>query len=131
MSTDYITVTDAPDTAPWLIMVHGMTLDHQVFSSQVVAFKEQYRILLIDLPGHGLSTYVPGPYGHVEMMEHVRRIWDQAAIGPAHFWATYTGTAVGLLLAVQEPKRFRSFILEGAVISGYDMPYVNGTLGQA
>lgn len=85
MSTDYITVTDAPDTAPWLIMVHGMTQDHRVFSSQVVAFKEQYRILLIDLPGHGLSTYVPGPYGHVEMMEHVRRIWDQAAIAPAHF----------------------------------------------
>ena len=41
MSTDYITVTDAQDTAPWLIMVHGMTLDHRVFSSQVVAFKEQ------------------------------------------------------------------------------------------
>ena len=31
MSTDYITVTDAPDAAPWLIMVYGMTQDHQVF----------------------------------------------------------------------------------------------------
>ena len=131
MSQGYITVSDAADAAPWLIMVHGMTQDHRVFSSQVAAFKDRYRILLIDLPGHGLSTEVPGPYGHVEMMEHVRLMWDQAAIGPAHFWATHTGTAVGLLLAAQEPERFKSLILEGAVISGYDMPYVSETLGQA
>ncbi len=131
MSTPYKTVTSAGPEAPWLTLVHGMTQDHRVFSSQVHAFREKYRILLIDLPGHGLATSVPGPYGHLEMMGHVRRALDHAAIGPTHFWATHTGTAVGLLLAIREPQRFRSLILEGAVVSGAVMPYISKTLTQA
>ncbi|MEZ7845332.1 MAG: hypothetical protein QMB27_04915 [Rhodospirillales bacterium] len=55
-----------------IVMIHSITQDHRVLSSQVVAFIDPYRLLLIDLPGHGLSIDVPGPYGHVEMMEHVR-----------------------------------------------------------
>lgn len=121
----------AGPAAPWIIMVHGMAQDHRVFSSQVIAFKQSYRILLIDLAGHGLAKDVPGPYGHMEMMQHLRTALDTAAIGPAHFWATHTGTALGLLLAAEEPERFLSLILEGAVVSGAAMPYISSTLSRA
>lgn len=130
-SDTYTVDTEAGASAPWLILVHGMTQDHRVFDAQVAAFKGSHRLLLVDLPGHGLATDVPGPYGHLDMMNHVQAVLDKAGIGPAHFWATHTGTAVGLLLAVREPGRFRSLILEGAVISGHDMPYVAKTLGRA
>ncbi|MBC8240859.1 MAG: hypothetical protein H8E30_10340, partial [Alphaproteobacteria bacterium] len=43
----------------WLVMVHGMSQDHRVFSAQVEAFKDRHPILLIDLPGHGLSAGIP------------------------------------------------------------------------
>lgn len=131
MSEMYITITEAGSGAPWLTMVHGMTQDHRAFSSQVAAFKARYNILLVDLPGHGLAKDVDGPYGHMEMTAHVRSCMDQADIPPCHYWATHTGTAIGLLLAVSEPERFKSLILEGCVISGYDMPYVFKTLAKA
>ncbi|NQW01613.1 MAG: alpha/beta fold hydrolase [Rhodospirillales bacterium] len=124
-------VTDAGDGAPWLTLVHGMAQDHRVFAPQVEAFRDSYRLLLVDLPGHGRARTIPGPYGHLEMMAHLRNVLDQTEIGPTHFWATHTGTAVGLLLAVREPERFRSLILEGAVISGFAMPYVQETLATA
>jgi len=112
-------------------MVHGMTQDHRVFSAQVKYFQNEFRLLLVDLPGHGRSADVAGPYGHWEMMQHVRSALDQVAVGPVHYWATHTGTALGLLLAADEPERFHSLILEGAVVSGASMPYISETLSSA
>jgi len=42
-------------------MVHGMSQDRRVFGAQADAFRTDYRIQLIDLPGHGLSEDMAGP----------------------------------------------------------------------
>lgn len=131
MTQYYEKITKAGTAAPWITMVHAMTQDRRVFSGQIEAFQNDFQILLIDLPGHGLATRVPGPYGHLEMTEHVSRVLDQTQIGASHFWATHTGTAIGLILAVRKPERLNSLILEGAVISGFPMPYVGNTLAMA
>ena len=41
---------------PWLIFIHGVGMDHRTFENQVDAFKENFRILVWDLPGHGNSS---------------------------------------------------------------------------
>jgi len=127
----FLTVTDAGETAPWLTLIHGMVGDHRVFDKQVEAFKDRYRLLLVDLPGHGFAAEVTGPFGHLEMMAHVRRVLDQAEVRSSHVWATHTGTSVAILLAIREPKRFKSLILEGAVLAGHPMPYISQTLAAA
>jgi len=117
-------VTAAPEGAPWLVMVHGMSGDHRVFDEQVRAFRECYRILLVDLPGHGLSAGVPGPFGHRELAGHVEGALEEAGLARLHYWGSHTGAAVGLLLALGRPERFASLILEGAVLPGRVMPSV-------
>jgi pimeloyl-ACP methyl ester carboxylesterase len=114
----------APEGAPWLVMVHGMSGDHRVFDEQVRAFRDRYQILLVDLPGHGLSAGVPGPFGHRELAGHVEAALDATGLASAHYWGTHTGAAVGLLLALRRPARFASLILEGAVLPGRVMPSV-------
>ena len=131
MATGYETVLKAGDTAPWLAMVHGMSGDHRVFSAQVAAFKARYRILLVDLPGHGLASDVPGPFGQIELAAHVAGALADAGAEPCHYWATHTGTALGLLLATERAGRFRSMILEGAVLPGHAMPSVDRELKRA
>lgn len=131
MSANYQVINDAGAEAPWLVMVHGMSHDHRAFSAQVVDFRSRYRIALIDLPGHGLSADVPGPFGHAELAGHVLGALERADIGRCHYWASHTGTALGLLLAAAHPARFRSLILEGAVLPGQAMPYVAAALGRA
>lgn len=106
------------DQLPWLVMVHGMSQDHRVFSSQVEAFRKRFRILLIDLPGHGLSSAVDGPFGHLEFAEHVRESIRAAKIDHCHYWGTHTGATVGLLIAAQAPSLFNSLVLEGPAIPG-------------
>ena len=127
----YQTVIAAGDAAPWLVMVHGMSGDRRVFAAQVTAFKARYRILLVDLPGHGLSSDVPGPFGHSEFAAHVAGALAHAGAEPCHYWATHTGSALGLLLATERPGRFRSMILEGSVLPGHVMPSVERELGRA
>ena len=125
MSANYKTVIESGTGAPWLVMVHGMSQDHRVFSAQVEAFKDRYRILLIDLPGHGLSAALPGPFGHLELAAQVAGAMAAAGVSRCHYWATHTGTSLGLLLASERPERFRSLVLEGAVLPGHAMPSVD------
>ncbi len=131
MSKHFKVVREAGANRPWLVMVHGMSQDHRVFSAQVDAFKHRHPILLIDLPGHGLSSDLPGPYGHGEMAAHVAAAIRAAGSTPCHYWATHTGTALGLLLASREPDNFLSLILEGVVLPGRAMPSVEVELQRA
>ena len=36
-----------------MIFIHGVGMDHRTFEKQVDAFKEKFRVLVWDLPGHG------------------------------------------------------------------------------
>ena len=131
MSANFKTVTEAAAHAPWMVMVHGMSQDHRVFSAQVAAFKDRYRILLIDLPGHGLSADIPGPFGHLELASRVVGAMDHAGVAACDYWATHTGTSLGLLIACETPHRFRCLILEGTVLPGHTTPSVAFEYGRA
>lgn len=123
----YEAISDAPATAPWLVMLHGFSQDRRAFGAQCDAFRDRYRLLLIDLPGHGASRTMPGPYGHGELATAVERTLDDAieASTPCAIWGTHTGAAVALLLAVRNPQRFAALVLEGAVLPGRAMASVS------
>ena len=114
----YETVTDVGPAGPWLTLVHAAAQDRRVFSAQVAAFRASFRLLLIDLPGHGLSSSLSGPYGLEEYAAGVRAALSAARVERTHFWGTHTGAGVGLLLACREPARFASLVLEGPVVPG-------------
>ena len=91
----YQLVTDASADATWISMVHGVSQDHRVFDRQVDAFRRKFRIILIDLPGHGLSSELSGPYGLQEFASSISGALDQAGVTPSHFWGTHLGAAQG------------------------------------
>ena len=111
----YEEVTDAGPKGPWLTLVHAASQHRGVFSAQVAAFRETFRLLLIDLPGHGLSASLPGPYGLEEYAASVKAAMSAAGVERTHLWGTHTGAGVGLLLACREPARFIKLVLEGPV----------------
>lgn len=111
-------------SAPWLTLVHGASQNRSVFSAQIPVFRDRYRLLLVDLAGHGASSHLMGPFG---AWEYAAAVWEAlvaARVDRTHFWGTHTGTSVGLLLATRHPDRFLSLVLEGAVIPGQIIPSV-------
>lgn len=125
-----ITIEDA-ENRPWLVMVHGMSQNHRYFGKQVEAFKSLYRILLIDLPGHGLSSALGGPFGHIEFAAHVERILDTPRFGSVHYWGTHTGGTVGVLLGLRRPDLIRSLLLEAPSVPGQNPPIVTSLIARA
>jgi 3-oxoadipate enol-lactonase len=115
-------VSAAPDDAPWIVMVHGMSQDRRLFASQVEAFRDDHRLLLVDLPGHGLSSSLPGPFDLTSFAASVRGAMERAGVGRCHFWGTHTGAGAGLLAACEAPELFTSLVLEGAVFPGHPLP---------
>jgi pimeloyl-ACP methyl ester carboxylesterase len=97
-------------------MVHGFTQNCNYFSAQIPGFQKDFRILLTDLRGHGKSTSAAGPYGIEEYADDILMIIDEIGIEKAHYWGTHTGAAIGLVLALQQPERFSSLILEGTFL---------------
>lgn len=127
---DITVVDDVGPDRPWLTFVHGFTQHQGVFSAQVQVFRSRYRLLLVDLPGHGSAAGHPGPYGPAEYAGHVTRALDSAGVAMTHFWGTHTGAGIGLLLARRHPARFRSLVLEGAVVLGRQPASVQDTLAR-
>ena len=117
-------IDEAGAKAPWLTMVHAAVLNRRIFSSQVQAFRDDYRLLLIDLPGHGNSVDLPGPYGFEEYAASVLAALDAAGVETTHYMGTHTGAAVALILASRQPQRFDSLALEGPPLPGIDLPSV-------
>lgn len=123
-------VTRAAPDAPWITMVHGVSQDRRVFSAQVDAFGGDYRLLLIDLPGHGLSSEMTGPYGIAEFAASIEAAMAEAGVSRSHFWGTHIGAGAGLLLACRAPGLFQSLVLEGPVFPGRPLPAVSETLAR-
>lgn len=128
---EFDTITTAGETRPWLTLVHGASQHSGLFSAQVEDFKSDYRLLLVDLPGHGRSSAHPGPYGLAEYARGVLAAIRAARIERTHFWGTHTGAGIGLMLAVQHPELIASLILDGAILPGVDLPYVTARIGRA
>lgn len=42
--------------AKTVVMIHGWTCDHTFWSAQVPTFSRQYKVIALDLPGHGRSA---------------------------------------------------------------------------
>lgn len=42
--------------AKTVVMIHGWTCDHTFWSAQVPAFSKRYKVIALDLPGHGRSA---------------------------------------------------------------------------
>ncbi|GAA6211165.1 2-succinyl-6-hydroxy-2,4-cyclohexadiene-1-carboxy late synthase [Hyphomicrobiales bacterium 4NK60-0047b] len=115
-------------TSQWLIMVHGLTQNKNLFNKQIPEFKDDLNLLLIDLPGHGGSSKIKGPYGLSEYAHAIHQVIAHHNITNSIFWGTHIGAGAGLLLACQKPNLFSSLILEGPVFPGRNFPLVSKLL---
>ena len=118
-------------TDPWLVMVHGFTHDHTYFRRQIEEFQRNFRILAVDLRGHGQSSRFPGPFGVEEYADDIQAMLDNAGIRQTIYWGTHTGSAIGLIMTLRQPERFSSLILEGTFLPGFPMPRVGELITRA
>lgn len=103
------------DPKPALVLLHGFALDSRVWRRQVEALAEDYRILLVDLPGFGPQAR---PVGEVQPGAEIARAMDNAGLVRAHLIGASYGAAAAVDFALQSPKRVESLTLVGPMMLG-------------
>ena len=101
-----------------VILLHGFAVNGDLnwrLTGVAKALREDYRVIVLDQRGHGLSSkpHEPEAYG-AEMAEDVVRLMDYLNIDRAHVAGYSLGGYVALKLAALHPERLLSVGVLGA-----------------
>jgi len=105
--------TDSWADAPTIFMVHGAMANARRFRSWVPALARRYKVVRMDMRGHGESS-VPG--GHSELslpvlVGDVLALLDHLRCDKVHFVGNSAGGYVGQHLAMDHPERVATLAL--------------------
>lgn len=96
-------------SGPAVVLLHGLGSSSADWSTLLPALEPGYRVLSVDLPGHGASPLPSGRLTIESMARDVAALLDDEA--PAHVVGLSLGACVGLRLALQAPRAVRSLTL--------------------
>ena len=109
---------------PPVILVHGLACGRRMWWRQRMSFAGRYRVVMPDLPGHGLSETPDDPRAYAEdvFADDLIALLDRLGIGKAAFVGFSMGAGISLNLAVRHPERVSALVLVG-VGSGSENPW--------
>jgi 2-succinyl-6-hydroxy-2,4-cyclohexadiene-1-carboxylate synthase len=101
---------------PPLVLLHGFTGSQATWEAQRAFFEGQYRVLTVDLLGHGhtRAPYNPARYTMEQAAHDLARLMEHADLGPIHLLGYSMGGRLALYLALHYPHLIRTLILESA-----------------
>lgn len=105
-----------PDN-PLVMFLHPAFGDHRCFDSQIEAFSEHYRVITLDMLGHGRSQLSGGKEKMDVTIEHIREIMDIEGYNSSHFVGVSMGSLVAQYYAIRYPDRVNSL----TAVGGYDI----------
>ncbi|MCP8616430.1 alpha/beta fold hydrolase [Salirhabdus salicampi] len=100
----------------WIVFVHGIGGNHKIFYKQIDEMKEHYNLVLLDLPGHGVSADFHHDDDTLSLTcQLIVELLNTLNIKRAHFIGVSLGTIILQYMAMQCPDRFKSMVLAGSV----------------
>lgn len=90
---------------PAVLLLGSLGSGIQMWDPQIPALAERFRVVQVDLRGHGSSPVPPGPYRLDDLVDDVVALLDHLAVPAAHVVGLSLGGMVGMRLAAREPAR--------------------------
>ncbi|MCX2522664.1 alpha/beta fold hydrolase [Larsenimonas rhizosphaerae] len=104
-----------PDDAPVIVLIHGLTMDNAVWETWRPVLAEQYRVIVLDLPGHGLSTAAPRWQADIpHHVEVVHQTLNQLTEAPFTLIGHSMGGWISWLYTLTHPNRVTALGLVAA-----------------
>ena len=99
---------EGPDGAPVVTLAHAQNLNRSSWDSLVPALIDRYRVLRVDLRGHGDSGEPASEFTIEDLAADVVATLDAHKVGATHFVGSSLGGMVGFALAIDHPARLDS-----------------------
>ncbi len=96
---------------PPVVLLHGLSGNLDLWAPQVPALAERYRVIAVDIRGHGRSDKPPGPYSVDQFAEDVRGLLDHLGIERAVVGGLSMGGGTAQTLALRHPERVQALML--------------------
>jgi pimeloyl-ACP methyl ester carboxylesterase len=101
-----------------LVLLHGGAVDSRFFDQNIDSLAERFRVIAIDLWGHGRSPDREGRFSLASFSTDVAEIIETVADGSAHVLGHSIGAAVALDLTLRRPDLVRQLI---QISGGFDV----------
>ena len=93
---------------------HSLGANRSLWNRQTERMSQKYKVVRIDLRGHGQSDLFETPYSIKTLAADIIVLLDFLKIQKCHFVGLSLGSMIGLWLAVNRPERFNKMVLAGA-----------------
>lgn len=97
---------DGDPGRPWLTALHALATDSRLWDAQVPGWMAEYRVLRLDMRGHGSSPFGSGPSRSIESLAaDVAAVWDALEIERSVLVGLSIGGMIALDIALASPDR--------------------------
>ena len=100
-----------------LLFCHSLGANRHLWDRQIALFERHYKIVRLDLRGHGQSDVFTAPYSIEMLAKDVLHLLDHLRIQHCSLIGLSLGSMIGLWLAAHQPHRFKRMVLAGASAS--------------
>jgi pimeloyl-ACP methyl ester carboxylesterase len=108
-----------PKDAPVLVLIHGSNAALFTWEPWVTRLQSEFRVISMDMPGHGLTGPVPSDdYSQKGMAAFVIEVLDTMGIGQFAIGGNSMGAGVAARVTLEYPARVSKLIL----VDGSGMP---------
>jgi pimeloyl-ACP methyl ester carboxylesterase len=94
-----------------LLFLHGLGSCLQDWEFQVPEFSRDYRVIAVDLRGHGHSARPPGPYSMQMLAADAAGLLRGLGVEPAHVVGVSLGGGIAFQMAVSDPSLVKSLVI--------------------
>ncbi len=102
-----------PEDAPAVVLVHGWPQNWWEWRAVMPGLAESFRVIAVDLRGHGWSEAPPAGYEKEQLAADVFATLDALGVGPVTWIGHDWGAWSGFIAALREPRRISRMLTLG------------------
>jgi 3-oxoadipate enol-lactonase len=103
---------------PWVTLAHSLASDLSLLQAQAELLAKHYKVLRIDLRGHGKSPAPQPPYSMVDLAADVQALFEKLGIKATEWLGVSLGGMIGMVHALSYPGVITRMVLADTT-SGY------------
>jgi 3-oxoadipate enol-lactonase len=109
--------TDSGGSGEAVLLVHAIGCDHRMWDALGEALSPRFRVIRMDVRGHGKSAVTAGPYSLDQLADDARDVLDALGVQKAHWVGLSMGGMIGQAFALRHGERLRKLVVANTTSS--------------
>lgn len=107
-----------------VVLLHGLAANKLSWLPLLGPLAERYRVIAVDLPGHGESSKRRGDHTPAYFGAVTRRLIDELGLEKVSFVGNSMGGRIALEVSATVPDRVSALVLLGPALAGLPFPFI-------